>query len=326
MDKKRFALIGVAGYVAPRHIKAIADTGNDLVAALDTSDCVGRLDSSFPYCSFFTESVQFDRYCSKLSRAGKGVDYLSVCTPNYTHDTFVRFGLRMGSDVICEKPVVLNPHNLYGLIEDERMTGHNAYTILQLRLHDSIVALKKKVDKGPKDKIYDVDLTYITPRGKWYYASWKGDESKSGGVATNIGVHFYDMLQWVFGPVKRNIVHVKTFDRVAGYIEFEKARVRYFLSINVDCLPQNAGGDEGRVFRSYRAITIDGEQFEFSEGFTELHTKSYQKILAGEGFRISEAMESIRIVSDIRKTSPIGLKGDYHPLARLPLATHPFES
>lgn len=316
-----FAIIGVAGYIAPRHIKAIADTGNNLVAALDKFDSVGRLDSSFPNCSFFTEMERFDRFCYKQVFSGEKIHYMSICTPNYTHDSFIRYGLRLGSDVICEKPVVLNPYNIDNLEELERQTGHKAFTILQLRLHESIVELKKKVDSAPNDKIHDVDLTYITSRGKWYYASWKGDVHKSGGVATNIGVHFYDMLQWVFGPVKKNIVHIRTFDRVAGYLELEKARVRYFLSINAECLPENAINGEKRT---YRLINIDGEEFEFSNGFTELHTKSYEDILAGNGFRISEARESIRIVSDIRNANPIGLKGDYHPLAKLPFARHPF--
>ena len=278
---KNFALIGAAGYIAPRHIKAIADTGNNLLVAYDKFDSVGRLDSSFPECSFFTEQEQFDRFCSKQMHTDNPLEWLSICTPNYTHDAFIRYGLRLGTDVICEKPLVLNPYNIDNLMEVERETGHKAYTILQLRLHDSIVALKKKVDEGPKDKIYDVDLTYITSRGKWYYASWKGDVHKSGGVATNIGVHFYDMLQWVFGPVKQNIVHVMSFDRVAGYLELEKARVRYFLSINAECLPENAVQGEKKT---YRTLNIDGDEFEFSAGFTELHTKSYQKILAGEGF------------------------------------------
>ena len=247
--------------------------------------------------------------------------WMSICTPNYTHDTFIRYGLRLGTDVICEKPLVLNPDNIDNLQDLERETGHKAYTILQLRLHDSIVALKKKVDEGPENKIHDVDLTYITSRGKWYYASWKGDIRKSGGIATNIGVHFYDMLQWIFGSVKRNIVHVMSFDRVAGYLELEKARVRYFLSINADCLPENAVQGEKRT---YRTIRIDGNEFEFSAGFTELHTLSYRKILDGEGFRISEARNCIQIVSDIRHATPIGLKGDYHPLAKLPLSAHPF--
>ncbi len=318
---ENFALIGAAGYIAPRHIKAIADTGNNLLVAYDRFDSVGRLDSSFPECSFFTENEQFDRFCSKQMKTSNPLSWTTICTPNYTHDAFIRYGLRLGTDVICEKPLVLNPYNIDNLLDMERETGHKAYTILQLRLHDSIIALKKRVDEGPKDKIYDVDLTYITSRGKWYYASWKGDVHKSGGIATNIGVHFYDMLQWVFGPVKQNIVHVMSFDRVAGYLELEKARVRYFLSINADCLPENAVQGEKKT---YRTININGTEFEFSAGFTELHTKSYQKILAGEGFRISEARNCIEIVSEIRHSTPVGLKGDYHPLAKLPLSKHPF--
>ena len=235
-----FALVGAAGYIAPRHLKAIKDTGNTLLAAYDKFDSVGRLDSFFPDCSFFTEHELFDRFCSKRMQSGDPLHWMSICTPNYTHDAFIRYGLRLGCDVICEKPVVLNPYNIDALMKVEEETGHKAYNILQLRLHDRIQALKKKVDEGPKDKVYDVDLTYITSRGKWYYTSWKGDIHKSGGVATNIGVHFYDMLQWIFGPVKENIVHVMSFDRVAGYLELEKARVRYFLSINADCLPPNA--------------------------------------------------------------------------------------
>lgn len=316
-----FALIGAAGYIAPRHLKAIKDTGNELIAAYDKFDSVGRLDSFFPECAFFTEHELFDRHCSKLKGSDTPLDWMSICTPNYTHDAFIRYGLRLGCDVICEKPVVLNPHNIDALQKVEEETGHNAYNILQLRLHDSIVALKKKVDEGPADKVYDVDLTYITSRGKWYYTSWKGDIHKSGGIATNIGVHFYDMLQWIFGPVRQNIVHLMSFDRVAGFLDFQKARVRYFLSINADCLPENAVQGEKRTFRS---ITIDGEEFEFSVGFTELHTESYRKILAGEGFRIGEARPCIEIVSQIRNATPIGLVGDYHPLAKLPLSKHPF--
>lgn len=321
MEKKNFALIGAAGYIAPRHIKAIADTGNNLLVAYDKFDSVGRLDSSFPDCSFFTEHEQFDRFCSKQMKTDAPLHFTAICTPNYTHDAFIRYGLRLGTDVICEKPLVLNPYNIDNLLELEEETGHKAYTILQLRLHDSIVALKKKVEEGPADKIYDVDLTYITARGKWYYASWKGEERKSGGVATNIGVHFYDMLQWIFGPVKRNVVHVKSFDRVAGYLELERARVRYFLSINAECLPENAVQGEKRT---YRTLSIDGSEFEFSQGFTELHTKSFQEIMAGRGFRISEARPCIETVTEIRHAQPIGLRGDYHPLAKLPLCAHPF--
>ena len=318
---QNFALIGAAGYIAPRHIKAIADTGNNLLVAYDKFDSVGRLDSSFPDCSFFTENEQFDRFCSKQMRTENPLHWISICTPNYTHDAFIRYGLRLGTNVICEKPLVLNPYNIDNLLELEKETGRKAYTILQLRLHDSIVALKKRVEEGPADKVYDVDLTYITSRGKWYYASWKGDVHKSGGIATNRGVHFYDMLQWIFGPVQRNIVHVMSFDRVAGFLELKRARVRYFLSINSECLPPNAIEGEKKT---YRTLNIDGDEFEFSVGFTELHTKSYQKILAGEGFRIAEARNCIEIVSTIRNATPIGLKGDYHPLAKLPLARHPF--
>lgn len=318
---KNFAIIGVGGYVAPRHLKAIKDTGNNLVSAYDKSDSVGVLDSYFPQASFFTEQELFDRHNTRLQEKGIKLDYVSVCTPNYLHDAHTRYGLRLGSDVICEKPVVLNPWNIDALEKVEEETGHKAYTILQLRLHDSITALKKKVDEGPKDKIYDIDLTYITSRGYWYYTSWKGNINKSGGVATNIGIHFYDMLSWIFGAVKSNIVHISSHDRVAGYLELERARVRYFLSINADTLPEEIVKTGKRTFRT---IMIDGEQFEFSEGFTELHTLSYQKILAGEGFRISEARNCIQIVYDIRNMKPIGLKGDYHPFAKLPLSEHPF--
>lgn len=316
-----FALIGAAGYIAPRHLKAIADTGNNLVAAFDKFDSVGRLDSFFPDCFFFTEQEQFDRHCSKLMDTPESIDWLSVCTPNHTHDAFIRYGLRLGANVICEKPVTLNPWNIEALMKVEEQTGRQAYNILQLRLHDSIQALKEKIDNGPADKIYDIDLTYITSRGRWYYASWKGDNHKSGGVATNIGVHFYDMLQWIFGPVQENIVHISSFDRVAGYLGLKRARVRYFLSINADCLPENAVKGEKTT---YRTLNIDDEEFEFSQGFTELHTRSYEQILAGNGFRISEALPCIQIVHDIRNAHPVGLTGDYHPLARLPLARHPF--
>ncbi len=279
------------------------------------------MDSYFPEAAFFTEQELFDRHNAKLQRTENRLDYVTVCTPNYLHDSHTRYGLRLGCDVICEKPIVLNPWNIDALEKMEQETGHNVYTILQLRLHDSIVALKKKIDEGPKDKVYDVDLTYITSRGLWYYTSWKGDVHKSGGVATNIGVHFYDMLSWIFGPVQENIVHVASHDRVAGFLRLRNARVRYFLSINAEHLPANAVQGEKRT---YRTIMIDGEEFEFSQGFTELHTKSYEKILAGEGFRVSEARNCINIVHTIRNAAPVGLKGDYHPMAKYPLSKHPF--
>ena len=329
---KNFALIGASGYIAPRHMRAIKDTGNNLIAAYDVFDSVGIIDSFFPKCAFYSEYELFERHISKKRKVlmedksdpqypkGK-LDYVSVCTPNYLHDAHIRFGLRSGADVICEKPLVLNPWNIDTLADVEKETGGKIYNILQLRLHDAIIALRKKVQDGPKDKIYDVDLTYITSRGNWYYTSWKGDPRKSGGVATNIGVHFYDMLSWVFGAVKKNIVHIHTHDRVAGFLEFERARVRYFLSINVETLPDNVKLS-GK--RTYRSLQMEGTEVEFSDGFTELHTDSYRKILAGDGFGIKEARNCIEIVHDIRNATPIGLKGDYHPFAKLKLTNHPF--
>lgn len=318
---KNFALIGAAGYIAPRHLKAIKDTNNKLVAAYDKFDSVGIMDSYFPEAAFFTELELFDRHCTKLKSTSEKLDFVSICTPNYLHDSHMRYSLRLGADVICEKPLVLNPWNLDSLVKIEQETGHKIYTILQLRLHPSIIALKQKVENAPKDKIFDIDLTYITSRGNWYYTSWKGDVRKSGGIATNIGVHFYDMLQWIFGEVRQNIVHVASHDRCAGFLELKKARVRYFLSINANNLPENAVQGEKRT---YRTISIDGEEFEFSQGFTELHTESYKQILAGNGFGVKDTYESIKIVHEIRNAQPIGLKGDYHPLAKLPLSKHPF--
>lgn len=319
---KNFALIGAAGYIAPRHMKAIKDTNNKLVAAIDKNDSVGIIDSYFPDASFFTEFERFDRHLEKLKRENQTVDYVSICSPNYLHDAHMRFGLRYGSDVICEKPIVLNPWNVDALQEIEKETGRNIYNILQLRLHDSIVALKKKVDEGPVDKIYDFDLTYQTSRGSWYYTSWKGNSEKSGGIATNIGVHFFDMLGWIFGEVKENKVHIHTHDRAAGYLEFDKARVRWFLSINYDTIPESVRAT-GK--RTYRSLTIDGEEIEFSGGFTELHSDSYREILNGGGFRIEESRKAIETVFDIRHQEPIGLVGEYHPFCKLDLSKHPFQ-
>ena len=318
---KKFAIIGVGGYIAPRHLKAIKDTGNTLVSAYDKSDSVGIMDSYFPESAFFTEQELFDRHNTKMINNGNRIDYISVCTPNYLHDSHIRYGLRLGATVICEKPVVLNPWNIDSLENVERREGQKAYTILQLRLHEAVVALKKKIEKGPQDKIYDIDLTYITPRGNWYYASWKGDVRKSGGIATNIGVHFYDMLSWIFGEVQNSVVHISTHDRVAGFLQLKNANVRYFLSINGDTLPKHVVENGGKT---YRSILIDGEEFEFSTGFTELHTLSYQKILNGEGFGIGESRNAINTVYQIRNAKPVGLMGDYHPLARLECKPHPF--
>jgi UDP-N-acetyl-2-amino-2-deoxyglucuronate dehydrogenase len=318
---KNFAIIGIGGFVAPRHLRAIKDTGNNLLAAYDKFDSVGIMDSFFPKAAFFTEQELFDRHLSKMQGTENAVDILSVCTPNYLHDAHIRYGLRMGANVISEKPLVLNPWNVDALKEVEKNTGGKVNNILQLRLHKSIMALKAKVDNGPKDKIYDVDLTYITSRGNWYHSSWKGDERKSGGIATNIGVHFYDMLQWVFGAVKKNIVHVASHDRVAGFLEFDKARVRYFLSINENTLPKEIR-EAGK--RTYRLLEMDGEEVEFSNGFTDLHTDSYKKILAGDGFGLDEVRPCIEIVHDIRNAQQIGLVGDYHPFAKFELERHPF--
>lgn len=318
---KNFALIGAAGYIAPRHLKAIKNTGNNLAAAFDPFDSVGVIDSYFPYADFFVEFERFDRHIDKLKRNNLPVDYVSVCSPNYLHDSHIRFGLRNNADVICEKPVVLNPWNIEALQEIENETGKNIFSILQLRLHPTLIALKQKIELDNTDKIYEIDLTYLTSRGHWYYTSWKGDITKSGGIATNIGVHFYDMLIWIFGSVKKNSVHVHTHDRASGYLELEKARVRWFLSINEDTIPKETR-DKGT--RTYRSITIEGEELEFSEGFTDLHTNAYEKILSGEGFRIGETLKSIELVHDIRHASPLGLVGDYHPMASLPHSKHPF--
>jgi UDP-N-acetyl-2-amino-2-deoxyglucuronate dehydrogenase len=316
-----FALIGAAGYIAPRHMKAIKDTGNDLVAAFDPNDSVGIMDSYFPQAAFFTEFERFDRHVDKLRRQGDKIDYVSICSPNYLHDAHMRFALRNEADAICEKPIVLNPWNIDALQEIEKETGHRIYTILQLRLHESIIALKRKVDSAPLDKIYEFDLTYQTSRGNWYYTSWKGDISKSGGIATNIGVHFFDMLGWIFGKIKENIVHIHTHDRAAGLLIFDRARVRWFLSIEYDTIPQNIKSS-GK--RTYRSMEVDGQQIEFSDGFTELHTTSYQDILSGGGFGIDASRQAIEIVHDIRTKAAIGLQGDYHPFAALPLNKHPF--
>ena len=294
---KNFALVGAAGYIAPRHMKAIKDTGNNLIAALDKNDSVGILDSYFPEADFFTEFERFDRHVEKQKRKGVKIDYVSVCSPNYLHDSHIRFGLRIGATVICEKPVVLNPWNIDALAEIEKETGNKIFTILQLRLHPAIIGLKNKIASGPKGKKHQVSLDYITSRGHWYYASWKGDISKSGGIATNIGVHFFDMLMWIFGDVKKNLVKEHSSSTASGELELENASVKWKLSIDANQLPADikAAGK-----RTYRALEIDGESFEFSDGFTELHTKSYEQILAGNGFPLTETRKSIELVHAIR--------------------------
>lgn len=294
---KNFALIGAAGYIAPRHMKAIKDTENKLIAALDKNDSVGILDSYFPEADFFTEFERFDRHIEKLKRKGIKTDFVSVCSPNYLHDAHIRFGLRIGADVICEKPVVLNPWNIDALAEIEKETGNKIYTILQLRLHPSIVALKEKIDAEVKGKKHQVELDYITSRGHWYYASWKGDIQKSGGIATNIGVHFFDMLMWIFGEVKENIVTEHSRSVASGILELENASVKWRLSIDINNLPERV---KTLGKRTYRSLNIDGESFEFSDGFTELHTKSYENILAAKGFPLMETRRAIQLVHDIR--------------------------
>ncbi len=308
-----FAVIGVAGYIAIRHVKAIKETGNNLIAALDKFDSVGFLDSYFPNSDFFVEFERFDRHIDKLKRNNVHTRFVSICSPNYLHDSHIRFALRVGADAICEKPLVLNPWNVEALIELEKETGKNIFNILQLRLHPSIIALKKKIDSAKKNIMYDIDLTYITSRGNWYGFSWKGDMHKSGGIATNIGVHFFDMLTWIFGDVKENKVHVLNTDTASGFLQLEHANVRWFLSIDNNMIP-----DELRLKnqRTYRNISIDGENLEFSDGFTDLHTESYKKILAGEGFKTSETRKSIQTVFDIRNATPIGRIGDYHPFCK----------
>lgn len=314
---KNFALIGAAGYIAPRHLKAIKETGNTLIAALDKNDSVGIMDSYFPNASFFTEFERFDRFVDKFHREqDKKIDYIAITSPNYLHDSHIRFALKSGAHAICEKPLVLNPHNIDQLKVIEEETGKRVYNILQLRLHDSIIALKNKITKELEvnpTKIYDIDLTYLTSRGKWYFVSWKGDEAKSGGIASNIGVHFFDMLSWIFGPIEENVVHLKQPDANAGYMKLKNANVRWFLSVNYDYIPEEVKVS-GKT--TYRSITVDSEEFEFSEGFTDLHTTSYRHILEGVGFGLNEARNSINIVSTIRKLPALGAVGDYHPFCR----------
>jgi len=294
---KNFALIGAGGYIAPRHMKAIKDTGNNLIAALDKNDSVGILDSYFPEADFFTEFERFDRHLEKLKRQGIKIDFVSVCSPNYLHDAHIRFGLRIGANVICEKPVVLNPWNIDALEEIEKETGNQVFTILQLRLHPAIIALKEKIDAAPPGKKHKVALQYITSRGHWYHTSWKGDITKSGGIATNIGVHFFDMLMWIFGDVQENNVLQHTKNTASGNLQLEKASVDWMLSIDANTLPPEviAAGK-----RTYRTLIIDGDAFEFSEGFTELHTKSYMDIISGRGFPLIETRKAIDLVHKIR--------------------------
>ena len=294
---KNFVLIGAAGYIAPRHLKAIKETGNNLLAALDKNDSVGIIDSYFPGADFFTEFERFDRHCEKLRRNGTPIHYVSVCSPNYLHDAHIRFGLRIGADVICEKPVVLNPWNVDALIDMEKETGKKVYSLLQLRVHPAIIKLKKEIDQSAAGKKYEVDLTYITPRGKWYLHSWKGDIDKSGGVATNIGLHFFDILLWIFGDVVQSRVTEHTAMNASGKLVLEKATINWAMSIDVDKLP---AGVQELEKKSYRSLKIDGKEFEFSTGFEELHTDFYRQVLVQNAVPLQEARKAIQLVHDIR--------------------------
>jgi UDP-N-acetyl-2-amino-2-deoxyglucuronate dehydrogenase len=309
---KNFVLIGAGGYIAPRHMKAIKDTGNNLLAAFDPNDSVGIMDSYFPDASFFTEFERFDRYIDKLRRqqSSQAVDYVSICSPNYLHDSHIRFALRSNADAICEKPIVLNPWNIDALQEIEKDTGRKVHTVLQLRLHPAIIELKKNIDNSPAGKKFDVELTYITSRGKWYFTSWKGDVKKSGGVATNVGVHFYDMLHFVFGKVVDNQLHYRDDSKAGGYIEYEKARVRWFLSVDVEDIPA-AVREQGK--RTYRMLTMNGAEIEFSDGFTDLHTRIYEDVLRGGGFSLEDNRVAIETVGSIRAQEPRMPVSDYHP-------------
>ena len=309
---KRFALIGSAGYIADRHMKAIKETGNVLICASDHFDVMGRIDSYFPDADFFLEIENLDKYMDDLRRDGNPIDYVSICTPNYMHPSHIRFALRNGANAICEKPLVIYPGDMRIIKDIEAETGRRVFTVLQLRYHPAILALKKEIEASGS-KIHEIDLSYITTRGKWYSKSWKGDISKSGGIATNIGIHFFDMITWIFGGVKENIVHFYGPDKAAGFVQLEKARVRWFLSLDYNDLPPQA---TTKGMRTYRSITVDGREIEFSGGFTDLHTVTYQNILDGNGFGIDDARESIELTDFVRNAKPVGLVGDVHPLLR----------
>lgn len=310
---KNFAIIGAAGYIAPRHMAAIRETGNRVAAAFDPNDSVGIIDSFFPDADFFTEFERFDRHIDRLRRdnGDRAIEFMSVCSPNYLHDSHTRFALRSGSDAICEKPLVLNPWNLDGLAGIEVDTGRRIHTILQLRLHPAIVALREAALARDDNVKAEVDLMYVTSRGRWYHQSWKGDERKSGGIATNIGVHFFDMLHFLFGKLQDNRVFLKEPVRSGGYLEYERARVRWFMSLELDDVPE---AERARGQRTYRSITVDGREIEFSGGFTDLHTRSYEEILAGRGFGIQENRQAIEAVAAIRTAETrLAGNGEAHP-------------
>jgi UDP-N-acetyl-2-amino-2-deoxyglucuronate dehydrogenase len=305
-----FALVGAAGYIAPRHMHAIKAVGGNLTVAFDPKDSVGIIDSYFPEAHFFTEFERFDRHIDKLRRRGEGVDHIAICSPNYLHDAHCRMALRSEADAICEKPLVLNPWNIDGLAELERLSGRRISTILQLRLHPTIRDLRQKISAAPNNE-FAVDLTYITSRGRWYHVSWKGDDAKSGGIATNIGVHFFDMLVHVFGPPSTNVVHLRDEERASGFLVCGRANVRWYLSVDANDLPAN--GVAGK--RMFRSITVNGDEIDFTDGFTDLHVRSYEEILAGRGFGIDTVRPSIEITSVIRSSPIEPSRGEIHPFA-----------
>ena len=310
-----FALTGCSGYIAPRHLKAIKETDNNLVAAVDPHDGAGVLDGFFQDVRFFTEFERFDRHIDKLRREGEGkaIDWISICSPNYLHDAHARFALRVGANAICEKPLVLNPWNIDALQDLERESGKRIFTVLQLRVHPALIALREQLLKEPSDTKHDVRLTYITSRGGWYLVSWKGQPERSGGLATNIGIHFFDLLMWLFGPVQHSEVHEAQTTKTGGFIELERARVQWFLSIDRDDLKyQDIPADQ----RTYRSITIDGKEVEFSGGFTDLHTIVYRETMAGNGFGLQDALPSIALAHDIRVATPVGQNDNAHPILR----------
>lgn len=312
---RRFALVGAAGYIAPRHLQAIRDTGSDLAVAYDINDSVGIMDSYFPDAEFFTVFEKFESFLDNEYMAGRKLDYVAICSPNDLHAAHMRFSLRRQAHAICEKPLVLDGNELAGLRAIEQETGRRVFTILQLRLHDAVVALKQRIDAeiaANPNRRYAVDLTYLTSRGAWYHASWKGEVRRSGGIATNIGIHFFDMLGFLFGDPQASTVHLRGEDCAAGLLTYRNADVRWFLSINADHLPATARAS-GK--RTHRSIQFDGEEFEFSEGFTDLHTRSYEAIFAGEGFGLDVAEPSVRIATEIRSAPIAPLAADYHPLA-----------
>lgn len=306
-------MIGAAGHIARKHLKAIQETGNRLVAAVDPFDVMGRLDSFFPEAEFFLDCNSFEPLVTGLQKTPHPIDYISICSPNYLHAEHIQSALHHQAFAICEKPLVLYPEEIAAVEKAECETGKKVFNILQLRLHPTIASLYEKVKNGPAGQVHDIDLTYITPRGKWYYKSWKGDVDKSGGIAANIGIHFFDMLTWIFGEVQHSTVHLRQHDKAAGLLELKTARVRWFLSLDYNDIPTEA---KHKGLRTYRSMTMEGQEIEFSDGFSDLHTESYRQILSGKGFGLQEAAPCILLTHEIRNSRPVGTVGDYHPFLK----------